>query len=136
MVFFIILMLQMRKKRLRQVKSKLTQRGRDKVASLWQNWPTLEAILVTFILYCISIKFMLCIVCKGALVAQRVKHLPEKQIRVSSLGREDPLEKEMATHSSTLAWKITLSVKLCMLDACIFMYVLLRILETLALSSA
>jgi len=42
----------------------------------------------------------------------------------------------MATHSSTLAWKITLSVKLCMLDACIFMYVLLRILETLALSSA
>ena len=79
---------------------------------------------------------MLCIVCKGALVAQRVKHLPEKQIRVSSLGREDPLEKEMATHSSTLAWKITLSVKLCMLDARIFMYVLLRILETLALSSA
>ena len=27
-------------------------------------------------------------------------------IRVRSLGREDPLEKEMATHSSTLAWKI------------------------------
>ena len=26
--------------------------------------------------------------------------------RVRSLGREDPLEKEMATHSSTLAWKI------------------------------
>ena len=28
------------------------------------------------------------------------------ETRVRSLGREDPLEKEMATHSSTLAWKI------------------------------
>ena len=28
------------------------------------------------------------------------------EIRVGSLGREDPLEKVMATHSSTLAWKI------------------------------
>ena len=28
------------------------------------------------------------------------------ETRVSSLGREDPLEKEMATHSSILAWKI------------------------------
>ena len=41
-------------------------------------------------------------------MAHRVKHLPEMQeIGVQSLGREDPLEKEMATHSSTLAWKIT-----------------------------
>ena len=29
-----------------------------------------------------------------------------QETRVRSLGREDPLEKEMATHSSTLAWKI------------------------------
>ena len=29
-----------------------------------------------------------------------------RKIRVGSLGRENPLEKEMATHSSTLAWKI------------------------------
>ena len=29
-----------------------------------------------------------------------------RETRVRSLGREDPLEKEMATHSSTLAWKI------------------------------
>ena len=44
----------------------------------------------------------------GALVAQRVKRLPETQeIRVQPPGQEDPLEKEMATHSSTLAWKIT-----------------------------
>ena len=36
-----------------------------------------------------------------------VKNLPEMQeIRVQSLGREDPLEKEMATHSSILAWRI------------------------------
>ena len=36
-----------------------------------------------------------------------VKHLPTMQeTQVQSLGREDSLEKEMATHSSTLAWKI------------------------------
>ena len=40
-------------------------------------------------------------------VAQMVKNLPAVQeTRVRSLGWEDPLEKEMATHSSTLAWKI------------------------------
>ena len=40
-------------------------------------------------------------------MAQTVKHLPAVQETwVQSLGREDPLEKEMATHSSTLAWKI------------------------------
>ena len=42
-----------------------------------------------------------------SLVAQRVKRLPAMQeTRVRSLGREDPLEKEMATHSSILAWRI------------------------------
>ena len=36
-----------------------------------------------------------------------VKHLPAKQeTRVRSLGREDPLEKEMATYSSIFAWRI------------------------------
>ena len=36
-----------------------------------------------------------------------VKHLPAMQeTRVQSLSQEDPLEKEMATHSSTHAWKI------------------------------
>ena len=36
-----------------------------------------------------------------------VKHLPAMwETRVRSLGWEGPLEKEMATHSSTLAWKI------------------------------
>ena len=42
-----------------------------------------------------------------SLVAQMVKHLPTMQeTQVQSLGWEDLLEKEMATHSSTLAWKI------------------------------
>ena len=40
-------------------------------------------------------------------MAQTVKHLPTMwETQVRSLGWEDPLEKEMATHSSTLAWKI------------------------------
>ena len=43
----------------------------------------------------------------ASLVAQRVKRLPIMwEIRVRSLGREDPLEKEMATHSSIVAWKV------------------------------
>ena len=42
-----------------------------------------------------------------SLVAQMVKRLPTmRKIEVQSLGREDLLEKEMATHSSILAWKI------------------------------
>ena len=42
-----------------------------------------------------------------SLVAQMVKRLPTMQeTQVRSLDWEDPLEKEMATHSSTLAWKI------------------------------
>ena len=41
-----------------------------------------------------------------SLVAQRVKCLPTMQeTRVQFLGQEDPLEKEVVTHSSTLAWK-------------------------------
>ena len=46
----------------------------------------------------------------AALVSQMVKNLPavqENQVR--SLGQEDPLEKEMAPHSSILAWRIPLT---------------------------
>ena len=40
-------------------------------------------------------------------MAQTVKRLPTMwETRVRSLGQEDPLEKAMATHSSTLAWRI------------------------------
>ena len=43
----------------------------------------------------------------ASLVAQMVKTLPAMwQTRVRSLGQEDPLEKEMATHSSVLTWRI------------------------------
>ena len=43
----------------------------------------------------------------GFLVAQMVKHLSAMlETQVRSRDREDPLEKEIATHSSTLAWKI------------------------------
>ena len=45
---------------------------------------------------------------KPSLVAQLVKNLPAVQETwVRSLGWEDPLEKEMETHSSILAWKIS-----------------------------
>ena len=44
---------------------------------------------------------------KTSLVAQTAKRLPTiRETQVRSLGREDPLEKEMAAHSSTLAWEI------------------------------
>ena len=44
---------------------------------------------------------------RASLMAQKVKCLPAmRETRVRSLGQEDPLEKEMATHSSILPWKI------------------------------
>ena len=40
-------------------------------------------------------------------MAQMVKNLPEiQETWVQSLGQKDPLEKEMATHSSILSWRI------------------------------
>ena len=44
---------------------------------------------------------------RASLIVQSVKNPPEMQeTRVQFLGREDPLEKETATHSSILAWRI------------------------------
>ena len=56
-------------------------------------------------------------------MAQTVKRLPAMQeTRVQSLGRENPLEKEMATYSSTLAWRNPWSCYLpgtsCLLNSC------------------
>ena len=49
---------------------------------------------------------------RASLVAQSVKNLPALQeTRAQSLGREDSLEKEMATHSSIFAWKISWTVE-------------------------
>ena len=54
-------------------------------------------------------------------MAQRVKNLPEMQerqeLQVWSLGPEDPLEKEMATHSSILAWEIPWTEEACSLQS-------------------
>ena len=48
-----------------------------------------------------------------SLLAQTVKHLPAMlETRVQSLGQEDPLENEMTTHFSILAWKIPWMEKL------------------------
>ena len=48
-----------------------------------------------------------CLLLPASLVAWMVNRLPTMQeTQVQSLGREDPLEKEMATHSSIHAWKI------------------------------
>ena len=47
-----------------------------------------------------------------SLVAQMVKRLPAmRETEVQSLGWEDPLEKEMATHSGTVAWNIPCTEK-------------------------
>ena len=53
---------------------------------------------IVYVVYCCS---------RASLGAQMVKNLPAMQeTRVWPLGQEDPLEKGMATHSSTLAWRI------------------------------
>ena len=47
-----------------------------------------------------------------------VKHLPTmRETQVRSLGWEDPLEKEMSPHSSTLAWKIPWTEEHCRLQS-------------------
>ena len=66
----------------------------------------LETLLNSFISSCrffVESRFFF----RTSLVAQMVKRLPTMQeTQVQSLGQEDLLEKEMATHSSILAWKI------------------------------
>ena len=53
-----------------------------------------------------------------SLVAQTVKRLSTmRETQVQSLGGEDPLEKEMASHSSTLAWKIPWTEEPCGLQS-------------------
>ena len=51
-------------------------------------------------------------------MAQTVNNLPEvRETQVGSLDREDPLEKEMATHSSILAWRIPWTEEPCGLQS-------------------
>ena len=57
--------------------------------------------------YKLEHNLVFCLQVRASLVAQKLKHLPPMQeTRVQSLGQEDPLEKEMVTHSSILAWRI------------------------------
>ena len=59
------------------------------------------------ILYLMSKPLMYSTIEMASLVAQRLKRLPPmRETRLRSLGRKDPLEKEMATHSTILAWRI------------------------------
>ena len=59
-------------------------------------------------MYC-SVNFNTCI--DSCLVVQMVKNLPAMQeTRVQSLSQKDPLEKEMTTHPSILAWRIPWTV--------------------------
>ena len=72
--------------------------------SLWTPWTAAHQAPLSF-----SISWSLFKVKQylASLVAQMVKHLLAMwETRVRSLGREDPLEKEMATHSSFFAWRI------------------------------
>ena len=62
--------------------------------------------------------YALGVYCGASLVAQMVKCLPAMWvIWVRSLAWEDPLEKEMATHSSTLTWKIPWTEEPCKLQS-------------------
>ena len=69
------------------------------------DWATNTHYCCIYKRHCIFHKYFKCQ--RTSLVAQMVKHLPTiQETRVQSLGEEDPLENEMAPHSSTLAWKI------------------------------
>ena len=71
--------------------------GRDRGLQAKRTGPTDSVESFTFILRAMA----------ASLVAQRLKHLPAMwETHVQSLGREDSLEKEMATHSSILTWRI------------------------------
>ena len=57
--------------------------------------------------------YLIIVLLWASLVAQLVENLPAMQETwIRFLGREDPLEKEMATHSSALAWRIPWTEKI------------------------
>ena len=56
---------------------------------------------------CVCVCVCVCVYLRASLMVQMVKNPPVmRETQVPSLGREDPLEKGMATHSSILAWRI------------------------------
>ena len=76
--------------------------------SFWGHWGVAESpAQVTVISTQLPLSRFSYIPSRASLVAQMVKNLPAMQeTQVQSLGQEDPLEKEMAPHSSLLAWRI------------------------------
>ena len=75
----------------------------------WYWWldKARSCVTVVSIVWVFAIWYSLAFQFGASLAAQRIKHLPAMwETRVRSLGWEEPLEKEMATHSSTFAWRI------------------------------
>ena len=71
------------------------------------NGKTIALAMQTFVGKGMSLLLICCLGCLTSLVAQTVKRLSTMQETwVQPLGWEDPLVKEMAIHSNTLAWKI------------------------------
>ena len=70
----------------------------------------INSVGISSLLFLQEFCFFFFILSRVSLVAQRVKNLPAMQetqeTRVQCLGQKDTLEKEMATHSSSLAWRI------------------------------
>ena len=75
----------------------------------YHHWDSCEKGINSFIIWKWACGFVLCLyVSRASLVGQTVKSMPAMQETwVPSLGREDPLEKSMATHSSIPAWRIS-----------------------------
>ena len=64
-------------------------------------------VTVNDIILLLIFKWLSSIQLQASLLAQKVKNLPAmRETWVKSLGWEDPLEEDMATHSSILAWRI------------------------------
>ena len=84
-----------------------SQRRKKKI-SLYVEWNDNITLLAIFSLGQVNYVRSDCVIAGASLVAKRLKHLPARwETQVRSAGQEDSLEKEMATHSSTLAWKIS-----------------------------
>ena len=87
----------------RKAKGRLFSTVRDYFLFQYPISSILRFTIFSFIFNISEIKMHL-IFTRAPLVSQRVKNPPA--MRIQSLGREDPLEKGMATHSSILAWRI------------------------------
>ena len=87
----------------------LQYRGSQRVGHDWATWHK-KALWMLWMDTVTQTLTGPCTLTRVSLVSQTVKRLPAMQgTWIPSLGREDALEKEMATHSSILAWKIPIT---------------------------